>query len=150
MLSRFEHFSFVISSIYRYIRKIEHDEMIQHGYRGAFAQYLAALSKFEDGLTSAQICDICDKDKAAVSRIIAEMEDKGLAERESKNKYRSKIRLTEKGRELADFVAKRAAVAVEAVSGELMTAEERELFSATLETICKNLQKVSAEGVPHE
>ncbi len=150
MLTRFEHFSFVISSIYRYIRKIERDEMVKHGYRGAFAQYLAALDKFEGGLTAAQLCDICDKDKAAVSRIVAEMEEKGLAERENKNKYRAKIRLTEKGRSLAKFVAERAAVAVDAVSGEMMTAEERELFSSTLETICKNLQKISAEGVPLE
>ena len=97
--SRFEQFSFVISGIYREIQKIERDEMIKHGYRGAFAVYFATLKRYEEGLTSAEICELCDKDKAAVSRIIAEMEEKGLAERakSSPRGYRAKIVLTEKG-----------------------------------------------------
>lgn len=150
MLSRFEQFSFAISSIYRYIKKIEHDEMVKLGYRGAFTQYLVALSKFEEGLTSAQLCEICDKDKAAVSRIVAEMEEKGLVERENKNKYRSRIILTEKGKETTDYVEKRAELAVAAVSGEIMNDEESEIFDATLEAVCRNLRKVSKEGVPQE
>lgn len=151
MKTRFEQFSFVISGIYREIQKIERDEMIKHGYRGAFAVYLATLKRYEEGLTSSEICELCDKDKAAVSRIIAEMEEKGLVERakNSPRGYRAKITLTENGKETADFVAKRAMAAVGAVSGETMTESQREIFYATLDTIYKNLRKVSREGVPH-
>ena len=148
MVSRFEQFAFVISGIYRCIQKIEKDEMIKQGYRGAFAQYLAALNRFEEGLTSAQLCEICDKDKAAVSRIVSEMEEKGLAKRSNPSKYRAKIILTEKGKETAEFVAERARIAVTAVSGDFMTKEQRENFYYTLDTISKNLQKISEEGVP--
>ncbi len=150
MISRFEQFSFIISGIYRYIQKIERDEMIKHGYRGAFAQYLATLNRFEDGLTAAQLCEICDKDKAAVSRIITEMEEKGLAEREEKNKYRAKIHLTEKGKEIAEFVSERARIAVEAVSGELLTEENRESFYIILDSVFHNLAKLCKEGVPQK
>ena len=78
MTDRFEQFSFIISGIYRKLQKIKRDEMIKRGYKGAFAQYLATLSRYEEGLTSTELCEICDKDKAAVSRIIAEMEEKGI------------------------------------------------------------------------
>lgn len=152
MITRFEQFAFVISGIYREVQKIERDEMIKHGYRGAFAVYLATLYRYKDGLTSAQLCELCDKDKAAVSRIIAEMEEKGLIERDRTNPrgYRAKIVLTEKGTDIAEFVSNRATAAVCAVSGEMMNEKQREFFYATLENIYKNLRKVSREGVPME
>ncbi|MBR3935581.1 MAG: hypothetical protein IKJ57_03440, partial [Oscillospiraceae bacterium] len=83
---------------------------------------------------------------------IAEMEEKGLVERakSSPRGYRAKITLTEKGKETADFVAKRAMAAVGAVSGEMMTESQREFFYATLDTIYKNLRKVSREGLPQK
>lgn len=147
MITRFEQFSFMISGIYREIQKIEKDEMIKHGYRGAFALYLATLHRNPVGLTSAQLCEVCDKDKAAVSRIISEMEEKELVQRE-KSSYRSKITLTEKGKEIAEFVAKRAMAAVCAVSGEVMTEQQREDFYNTLDLLYKNLRTISKEGIP--
>ena len=152
MISRFEQFTMIISGIYRRLQKIEKAEMIKHGYKGAFAQYLATLSRYEEGLTSSELCEICDKDKAAVSRIIAEMEEKGLVQREKKvvRSYRSKITLTEKGKEIADFVKKRAEEAVCAVSGEVMTEKDRETFYQTLDALYKNLQRIGAEGIPSE
>lgn len=150
MISRFEQFTVVISGIYRYIQKLERDEMIKRGYKGAFAQYLATLKRYEEGLTSTELCLVCDKDKAAVSRIIAEMEEKELVQRPKKaiRGYRSKITLTEKGRETADYVFERALAAVQSVSGELMSDEQREIFYLTLDSIYKNLRKVSEEGIP--
>ena len=152
MTSRFEQFTMVISGINRYIQKLERNEMIKRGYKGAFAQYLAVLKRFEDGLTSTELCEVCDKDKAAVSRIIAEMEEKGLVSREHKNirTYRSKIVLTEKGRNTADYVAERAKAAISAVSDGVMDGNQREVFYSTLEVLYKNLQKVSREGIPQE
>ena len=55
MRSRYEQFSYAISSIQRHIQKIERDEMITLGYKGAFAQYLAAITHYPDGLTAAQL-----------------------------------------------------------------------------------------------
>lgn len=152
MTSRFEQFTMVISGINRYIQKLERNEMIKRGYKGAFAQYLAVLKRFEEGLTSTELCEVCDKDKAAVSRIIAEMEEKGLVSREHKNirTYRSKIVLTEKGRNTADYVAERAKAAISAVSDGVMDENQREVFYSTLDVLYKNLQKVSREGIPRE
>ncbi|MBQ4547256.1 MAG: MarR family transcriptional regulator [Oscillospiraceae bacterium] len=152
MISRFEQFSYVISGIHRQIQKIERAEMIKRGYKGAFAQYLATLHRYEEGLTAKELCEICDKDKAAVSRILAEMEEKGLVEREKKvvRTYRSKITLTEKGRETAEFVAARAKLAISAVSDEVMDEQQREVLYSTLDALYKNLRKVVEEGISKE
>ena len=143
MLSRFEQFAFIISGIQREVQKIEREEMIKHGYRGAFALYLAVLSHYDEGLTATEICEICDKDKAAVSRIIAEMEEKGLIEREKSEEkvYRTKIFLTEKGKEIADFVGKRAASVISKVSDSIIKEEEREHLYKMLAGIYKNLRE---------
>ena len=41
----------------------------KYGYKGAFAQYLVVLASHPEGLTSAQLCEQSDRDKAAVSRV---------------------------------------------------------------------------------
>ena len=80
------------------------------------------------------------------------MEEKGLVSREHKNirTYRSKIVLTEKGRNTADYVAERAKAAISAVSDGVMDENQREVFYSTLDVLYKNLQKVSREGIPRE
>lgn len=149
MTSRFEQFSAVISGIYWYIQKLERVEMIRQGYKGSFAQYLVAMNHFEDGLTSARLCEICDKDKAAVSRAIGEMESMGLVTRESTgdSRYRAKIRLTDQGKEAARYVSHRAQIAVEAVGNEL-SEEERKVFYQTLDRIFTKIQVLTKEGIP--
>ncbi len=151
-MNQFEKFITVISKINRHIQKIERNEMVKRGYKGAFAQYLAVLKRSAEGLTSTELCDVCDKDKAAVSRIIAEMEEKGLITREKKNvrSYRSKIILTEKGKDLADYVQERSKAAVSIVSEGVMDENQSEVIYSTLDILYKNLQKISEEGIPQE
>lgn len=149
MSDRFEQFSMVISGIYKYVHHIEREEMVKMGYKGSYAECLAALRRYSEGVTSIRLCEICSKDKAAVSRLISEMEEKGLVEREKNGgNYRSKIMLTEKGREVADFVVERARIAVSAVSEGVMNDTERERFYEILDSIEANLKSVCAEGLP--
>ena len=75
MVSRFEHFSASISCIYRYIQRIERTEMEKYGLKGPHAQCLLAMKKHPEGITAARLCEVCEKDKAAVSRILAELEE---------------------------------------------------------------------------
>ena len=151
MLSRYEQFSFLISVIYRHIQKIERDEMVKRGYKGSFAQYLSAIGRFPDGVTSVQLCEMCDKDKAAVSRAVTEMEAYGLIRREAEGEtfYRARLVLTEEGRKTADFVADRARLAVSA-AGKGMIDEDRRVFYASLDLIASNLQWISKTGLPEQ
>lgn len=149
MVSRFELFTGVISAIYRSIQKIERDEMEKYGLRGAYAQYLLAMSHYPEGITAAGLCEVCDKDKAAVSRAAAEMTEKGLMIRQasSDNLYRAKLKLTDAGYEAARFVAERASAAVEA-AGNGLTDDDRSVFYAALGRIAANLKIISQDGIP--
>lgn len=149
MYARFEQFSSTISSIYRDIQKIERDEMVKYGVKGAYAQYLAALRRHPQGLTATQLCEACDMDKAAVSRIVHEMETRGFVVRESSgdSRYRARIRLTEEGYSAAEYVRSRAEIAVQEVGRDL-SEEDRRVFYAALESIAARLQIISKEGIP--
>lgn len=149
MLERFEQFTSAISSVYRDVQKIERDEMEKQGLRGAFAQYLLAISRHPKGITAAALCEVCDKDKAAVSRIVAEMEARGLVKREMENQYRAKLYLTPAGEQAAAFVRKRASSAVE-LAGEGVSDEDRKVLYAALERISASLQQISKTGLPEE
>lgn len=149
MQSRYEQFLVSITSINRYIQKIERDEMIKYGYKGAYAQYLAVLNRHPYGLTSAQLSEICDRDKAAVSRMVAEMEEKGLVTRacNKENLYRAQLLLTEEGRRAAGFVCRQAQRVVEA-GGRGMSDEERRRIYDEMALIAANLEMISREGIP--
>ena len=149
MLSRYEQFSFAISNIYRSIQKIEREEMERYGLKGAYAQYLVTLERFPKGLTASQLCEICDLDKAAVSRAVSEMERRGLLERDAENAtgYRAKLYLTSAGHEAANFVNQRAQQAVNAAGGDL-TDDDRKVLYQALESISTRLQNISREGIP--
>ena len=149
MVSRYEQFAALISGIERGIQKIERDEMEKLGYKGAYAQYLVAMKRYPEGLTAAQLCEICDKDKAAISRVLTEMQEKGLILREpqSDHRYNALIKLTAEGLKAAAYVDERAQAAIEAVGNE-MTDENRAAFYATLDFIAAKLQTISKEGLP--
>jgi len=151
MLGRYQQFSYIVSVINRQIQKIERDEMEKHGYKGAFAQYLVAMRHNDQGLTSAQLSEMCDKDKAAVSRVVAEMIEKGLIVRRCENDtaYRAKLFLTDEGCKIAVYIAGRAVAAVEAVGNELSDGE-RKMFYSTLDFIAGKLQIISKQGIPNQ
>ena len=148
MVSRFEHFSASISCIYRYIQRIERTEMEKYGLKGPHAQCLLAMRRYPEGITAARLCEVCDKDKAAISRMMGELEEKGMVSRgdEKGNRYRMQLRLTALGEEAADHVEQRAKLAVEE-AGSGMTEEQRATLYAVLDLIAGNLQTICAEGL---
>ena len=151
MISRFEQFSSAVFCINRCIQKIERVEMEKYGLKGPHAQCLLAMSRYPEGITSSQLRTICDKDKAAISRTVAELEKEGMVVRETNNgnRYRAMLKLTQQGEEAAHHVAERARVAVEK-AGEGMTDEQRVVFYSVLGLIAGNLQTICSEGLEEE
>ena len=151
MTSRYEQFASSISAIYHAVQRIERDEMIRYGSRGIYAQYLAALHSHPEGLTAARLSEMCDRDKAAVSRAVSGMEAEGLIAREGREDvmYRAVIRLTDAGKQAAAYVAGRAQAAVEAV-GRGLNSRERDALQAALTLIAANLEHIIREGIPEK
>ena len=147
MIKRFEEFTSAISAIYRDVQKIERDEMERYGLKGAYTQYLLAIAHRPEGITAAQLCEICDKNKAAVSRILSEMESAGLIIR-SANPYKALLTLTQTGMEAVEYVKERCSLAT-LLAGEGLSDQDRGVFYATLRRIASNLQKLSENGIPY-
>ena len=149
MLNRFARFSLAISEIDRCWHKLAAEEMAKYELHSPHAVYLTTLYNFEEGVTAAKLGELCCKDKADVSRMVAILEKKGLVRKEAigGNLYRARLLLTEEGRQAAEHVQQRAAIAVE-LAGSGMSEEEREVFYRCLERITANLQMLSKEGLP--
>ena len=122
--------------------------MSKYGLKGPFAMYLTVLYRNSNGVTSVKLGELCDKNKADVSRAVATLEEKGLVTRKTNNNslYRAKIVLTKDGVIAAEKVQKAAARAVE-MGGSGLSEERREIFYEVLESIALNLKKVSQDGL---
>ena len=148
MLSRFEQFSTAIAAIHHAIQKIERMEMAKYGLKGPHAQCLLAISRNPGGITAAQLCEICEKDKAAISRAVAELEEAGMLLRQDPEgkRYRSRLYLTQKGIEVAGNVSHLVHTAVSQAS-EGYDQKYREIFVHVLNLIAGNLQNICRDGL---
>lgn len=149
MVDRFERFSFAISEIHRFWHKIASDEMTKLGLKGPHVVYLVAMKRYPDGVTAAELSEMCGRDKSDVSRAIASMEEKGLVVKEgiNQNLYRARLKLTSAGEIAAAHISERAGLAVE-MGGKGLNNENRQIFYESLELIASNLQAISKDGLP--
>lgn len=148
MITRFEQFSSAIARIYHDIQKIERVEMERFGLKGPHVQCMLALSRNPEGMTSSQLCTVCEKDKAAISRTITELEEEGMLDRDvhDGNRYRALLKLTERGKAAAAQVDERVRMAVEK-AGEGLSDAQRTIFYSVLSLIASNLQNISRDGL---
>ena len=148
MIRKYELFSSSVSCLYHDIQKIERVEMANFGLKGPHAQVLMVLNRYPEGITSTELCAYCEKDKAAVSRSVAELEQKGLLKRslQSGSGYRALLVLTEQGLAAANAVSDRVRQAVEQ-AGAGLTDDQREVFYNVLGLIAGNLHKICKDGL---
>lgn len=147
-MERFERFLYSIFEISRSWHKLAAEEMEKYGLKGPHAIYLTAINRHHEGITAAQLAEICCRDKGDVSRSLAAMESKDLVVRLG-SQYRAQIRLTETGKVAARAIYSRAAVAVEHASCGY-SEEQREIFYQVLEKVTENLTALRKEGLPQD
>lgn len=148
MVGRFEQFCAAIVAIQRSIARIERMEMEKYGLKGPHAQCILMMGHNPEGITAAELCTACDKDKAAISRALSELENAGMISRVDPNgkRYRSMLYLTEKGRSVADQLDDQVHRAISQVSDGYDVAT-REIFVHVLNMIALNLQELSQSGI---
>lgn len=148
MIDRYELLSSSISSIYHDMQKIQRVEMAKFGLKGPHAQCMLVMSRYPEGLTARALCEICDKDKASISRTVAELEEAGMVIRKEPNgsRYRALLILTEQGMAAATAVSARAQLAVER-SGAGLEDEQRQVFYQVLALISRNLHTICMDGL---
>ena len=99
MQRRFETFTVLINRISRDIRKIKNQEMASYHLRSAHVSCLYYMYSL-GSVTSAELCEHCEEDKATISRAVDYLETNGFLRRDvDAKRYKSPLLLTEKGRE---------------------------------------------------
>jgi len=142
MEERFQTFTVLISKISRSIRKIKTEEMAEFDLKSPHVSCLYYLYK-EGDLTAKELCEICDEDKAAISRSIVYLERFGYITclTDAQKRYKSPLMLTEKGLE----AGKRIADKIDGIinkAGEGLSDEDRVIFYRSLGIISDNLREI--------
>ena len=141
MQERFETFTVLINRISRDIRKIKNQEMADYHLRSAHVSCLYYVYSLEN-VTSAELCEHCEEDKATISRAVDYLETNGFLLRATGAKrYKSPLLLTEKGRDAGKRIAEKIGGILETVSHAL-TEKERIEFYRCLSTISRSLEAI--------
>ncbi len=126
--------------------------MQEFGLKGNQVQCLHYLYNEESGLTSKQLSELCEEDKAAISRTLKSLENGGLvfAEENDAKKYRNPYKLTEKGKEYGKVIALKIDKIME-IASKGIDDPSRERLYLSLHTICNNLKTISEnKGVKND
>lgn len=144
MQGRYETFTSLVMNINRYILKIKNTEMQELGLKGNQVQCLHYLFNEANGLTSKQLADLCEEDKAAISRTLKNLENNGLVylKETDAQKYRNPYKLTNKGLEYGKAISSKIDGIMESASKGIDD-DLREKLYLSLHTICSNLKKIS-------
>ena len=119
-MERFETFTVLLNRISRNIRRIKNQEMTDLGLRSVHISCLYYLHRGTD-MTAAALCDHCEEDKATISRALVHLEEQGyLAGREAGKRYKTPLRLTDKGRAVGARISARIEAVLAEVSRELL------------------------------
>ena len=142
MQERFQAFTVLIARLNRCIRKIKTEEMAEFNLKSPHVSCLYYLYK-SDSLTSKELCDICEEDKANISRSIEYLEKNGylVCKSKTEKRYKSPLVLTEKGRETGEYIVRKIDAILDSVS-EGIPEEHRMIMYRSLSVICDNLQKI--------
>lgn len=145
MTERFETFTVLINRISRNIRKIKNQEMAAYNLRSSHISCLYYLCRGEN-LTATDLCESCEEDKATISRALDYLESNGYLTCETKHakRYKSPLRLTEKGREIGEKITGKIDRVLDEISGEL-TEEERVAFYRSLSIISNSLDHIAGK-----
>ena len=142
MIERFKTFTILIASLSRSIRRIKTEEMAKWNLKSNHVSCIYYLY-VNKSLTSKQLCEICDEDKANISRSIEFLKENGYITNNNDNnqkRYKSPYYLTEEGIAIGKKLYDRINSVLDEVSRGI-TEEERKTMYKCLNIINDNLQK---------
>ncbi len=147
MQERFETFTLRITKISRLIRKIKAEEMRAYNLKAPHVSCLHYLY-CKGPMTARELCEVCDEDKAAISRTLIYFEKNGYVyyEQNTRKRYREPVLLTEKGKEIGKIIEDKIDRVLQqsdfGIPREELVAMYRGLdtISVNLETICNSYE----------
>ncbi len=146
MKERFQTFTALIAKISRNIKKIKNQEMAEYGLRSVHVTCLYFLYSAET-LTATELCDLCEEDKATISRGLDFLEENGyiVCKTNRAKRYKSALTLTEKGMAVGKKITDKINVVLDEICIDL-TEEQRTEFYRSLAIISDSLD-LCAKGI---
>ena len=127
----FEMFTVLMSKLSYQIKKIKSEEMEKFNLKGTHLSCLYYLFKNKE-LTAAELCDICNEDKASISRSVEYLEKEKylICESKTEKRYKSLIHLTQKGEEITKSICQKIDGIVEMASAGLSDTDREIMYRA--------------------
>lgn len=140
---RFEKFTLLIDGIHKSIHNLKITIAPYLGVKGVHVLWVWELLKSPDGLTAAELAMRSMVNRSLVSREIEALTEGGyvVLSLDGTNKYNGKLRLTEKGRELAESIGGEV-MRIQSTVDEGVSEEELDAFYKTLEKLNNNFLKI--------
>ena len=141
-MERFETFTVLMARIGRSIKRIKAEEMARFQLKGPHVSCLYYLS-LSESMTAAQLCERCEEDKAAISRSLDFLEKEGylVCDSSARKRYRSPLRLTEKGEATGRRIMEKIDRIVRE-AGSALTEEERAVMYRALSAVSERLAQM--------
>lgn len=145
MKERFEGFVGLISNIHKNIQKVKQNKMKEFGLSGNHVMCMVYLAQYPEGITAAKLCQLISVDKAATSRALSELLEKGYVrypDADGQKKYRATVMLTQSGVEITKQMDGIICDVVDEIGGSLSDEERTHMYRA-LDIIDKNLEQLT-------
>ncbi len=141
-MDRFQSFTVLITKINRSIHKIKTMKMAEFQLKSPHVNCLYYLYK-TGGLTAKELADICEEDKASLSRSLEYLEGQGyvFCQSNTKKRYRATLSLTDAGRALGARISEKIDGVLES-AGMGVSDEDRATMYESLASISENLEKI--------
>ena len=147
-LERFGKFTLLIDGIYKNIHKIKLDTAPYLGVKSVHVFWIYSLRTHPEGLTATELAALSEIDRSLVSREVAKLCADGyimsVGGTGKRKNYNSRLVLTEKGMELAEYI-RREAMDVQKRADDGISDGELELFYTVLEKLYNNFVKITKE-----
>ncbi len=130
-------FTVSIAKLNKLVQKIKSYEIGKYGLQPIHVSCGYYLSKNPQGLTAKELCELALEDKAAISRALKTLQEKGIVKYLPRGRNEV-VQLTQEGERLGEIISERINLAVKAGCANI-TDEERTFFYRSLLEISNNL-----------
>ena len=144
---RFRRFVLLVDGIHKSVQKIKYNNAPDFGVKGVHTLWVYELLCHPEGMTASELANESMIDRSLISREIERLKEIGYIETDDNNgkrNYNTKIRLTERGREVAASIGE-IAMDVQTRANAGISESDLEGFYRTLEKLNKNLAGIAEE-----
>ena len=144
---RFTRFALLLGGLQKCLQKVKLVNAAEVGLKGVHMLWLYELSQHPEGMSASELAADSSIDRSLISREINVLEKEGYILFDStgdKHRYNCKIRLTERGEELAARIGL-AGLHIQERIGEDISDEDLQTFYRTFEALHKNFVRLLEE-----